>query len=243
MNTRKANNFGSASSAGRESEELAHLRAHDLSSQGLPAELASLATELDGSRAQLSEAALQRLIAGTLATVREQRLSNAAATPPALRLVGHASSVPVPAQRAGNRAMRMAAAIGLVASVGAAIVAQRSSTSATPLQVAASRAASSESRLASAGAAASAASATDDELVLWESWLAAADVSTSRGLTTSSTVDSQFDRQFDRQSPAEAEGTEAGNAAGGENDELNWLDGLDGLSDFTRGAAVHMEGT
>jgi hypothetical protein len=218
------------------------------------AQLRAVARLIEGQRAQLPEAALARIIAGTLPLVRQdaardvasETASDAARLLPGsgaagLRLVGEGREVqrtgqrevprtgqrelPRTGQREALGSMRKAAAIVLmVGGAAAALVAQRGASSSTPEALAAARVqrqgVASGQAIALQGTGRT--TMTDDvgagtvqpmqrdsDVLLWESWLAAAEVPASDAWDDSAEGVLESDESSD--------GT-------GESELLDWLD-------------------
>jgi hypothetical protein len=146
---------------------------HAMGEAHLSPELRALVRAMEQERAQLSEAALRRIIAGTVPLVSEP-------VEPVLRVVGPA---PVTRVRGGMGAMRLAASIALAAGAGFAILAQRSGQTPTTMAQARVSERALERGLEERAVAAQALAPGDDDVLLWESWLAAADVSRSEAWT------------------------------------------------------------
>jgi hypothetical protein len=241
MTTSANNNFGPEATG----IEPAGLDGH------LSEDLRVFAQALDGQRATLSEAALRRMIAGTVPLVVGQ--TDATSQGNLLRVVGEAEAWspgkpmrarPVAQRTTASGPMRLAASIAVVGGLGFAIVAQRETREQTPTAFATARVQQQgeleREGMNRDGMGQALAQATvepgDDDVLLWESWLAAADVSRSE-IWSDDGVDvlgSERDSGRDDDSGA-GSGTESGNGG------LDWLDL--GTSPVRGGAALDEEAT
>lgn len=196
---------------------------HNSNSAHLPSELVQLAAEIEQSRAALPSQALERMLAQTTPLIAAKVASEV--SQPALRVVGDGDLVVARRVSARVEAMtsssfagfRLAAAIALFASLGAALVASRTSSTQTPMQGAIARAQqlSRDTAIASANAqtvkAPSGNTEGEDDLALWEGWLASADVHSS-------------DWSMDDVNSDESSDGEASDGQEQSEDELDWLD-------------------
>lgn len=213
----------------------------------LPRELAELAGQVERGRAVLSDAAMQRIVAGTLPVLMQADAASVEQGLPSVIVLDQARASRRAAVSSAMRpAMRLAAAIAICGSVGAAVVAQRSAgvlSTATPMQSALARAtlpSGLPAGLQTGGqtggqrlAGTMRTGEPQDDVAMWESWLAAADVtSVSERAALASNTGRSDDSSVNEWAANPDDEAESG--VGGD-DELDWLDlGLDGLTDPMR---------
>lgn len=209
----------------------------------LPRELSELAGQVERGRAVLSDAAMQRIVAGTLPVLMQADAASVEQGLPSVIVLDQARASRRAAVSSAMRpAMRLAAAIAICGSVGAAVVAQRSAgvlSTATPMQSALARAtlpSGLPTGLQTGGQRLAGTMRTgepQDDVAMWESWLAAADVtSVSERAALASNTGGSDDSSVNEWAAHPDDEAESG--VGGD-DELDWLDlGLDGLTDPMR---------